>query len=99
MFESNRIAVLIDFASHAFEGNAEENRQTIRDEPYNYKNTLTMKSWIRSSNRRIDLPLLVSFTGDNYIFHYVGSAFLESNELRVHRCRYSSLVFWWNSVL
>jgi len=29
-----------------FDGDARDNRQTIRNEPYNYKNTLTMRSEI-----------------------------------------------------
>ena len=30
----------------ALEGEGRDNRKTIRDEPYNYKNTLTMRSEI-----------------------------------------------------
>ena len=57
----------------------DSNRNTIDEYPYNYNNTVIMKSdsnWIKEY---IDLPSLISFVGrGSYNYQYFGSVVLES---------------------
>ncbi|KAK8793283.1 hypothetical protein WA588_006250, partial [Blastocystis sp. NMH] len=53
---------------NAFEGDKRNNRKTISKEPYNFKNTLTMRN----------LPSLTVFKGDRFNFQYIGSVILEN---------------------
>ncbi|KAK8807966.1 hypothetical protein WA588_006452 [Blastocystis sp. NMH] len=49
-------------------GDHRDDRKTISDDPYNYKNTLTMKN----------LPSLTEFKGDHWNFMNMGSVILEN---------------------
>ncbi|KAK8812699.1 hypothetical protein WA538_004556 [Blastocystis sp. DL] len=49
-------------------GDGRDDRKTISDKPYNYKNTLTMRN----------LPSLIEFKGDWYNFYRIGSVILEN---------------------
>ena len=71
----------IQLASYALDGDGRPDRKTINDDPYNYKNTLTMRSEIKWVNEWIDLPSLTEFKGDDYNFYAIGSVILESTDL------------------
>ena len=91
----------IQLGDSALDGDAGDNRKTIEDEPYNYKNTLTMRSEIERVDEWADLPSLTSFNGYDDIFGYIGSVILESSYLVIESCRYPSVVIrrnpiqWW----
>ncbi|KAK8807968.1 hypothetical protein WA588_006454 [Blastocystis sp. NMH] len=57
--------LLGDWALH---GDEDDDRKTISTEPYNYKNTLTMRN----------LPSLTEFKGNRGNFKYIGSVILEN---------------------
>ena len=48
----------IEFDSFACRGDSDSSRQVLKNKPYNYKNTLTMKSsdCVERSNDKISLP-------------------------------------------
>ena len=71
----------IELDREALHGDSRDDRQTISNAPYNYKNTLTMKSKIEWVNEWIDLPSLTEFKGDDYNFYAIGSVILESTDL------------------
>ncbi|KAK8816697.1 hypothetical protein WA538_000464 [Blastocystis sp. DL] len=52
----------------ALHGDGRDDRKTISNEPYNYKNTLTMRN----------LPSLTEFKGYDGNFNYIGSVILEN---------------------
>ena len=86
----------IRLGSWALRGDGREDRTTINDEPYNYKNTLTIRSEIEWVDEWIDLPSLTEFKGDFWNFQYIGSVILESMDLVFDWCRYPSIIVWWN---
>ena len=65
----------------ALEGDGGADRETISYEPYNYNNTLTMRSEIEWVDERIDLPSLTEFKGNDFNFYSIGSVILESMDL------------------
>ena len=71
----------IVLGSYALNGDNRDDRKTISDEPYNYNNTLTMRSEIEWVDKWIDLPSLTTFKGDGGNFEYTGSVILESSHL------------------
>ena len=81
---------------YALVGDARADRKTISNQPYNYKNTLTMRSEIEWVDEWIDLPSLTSFKGNDYNFMYLGSVILESSVLVFDWCRYPSTIIQWN---
>ena len=87
----------IDLNSYALHG-AYSDRQTISEEPYNYKNTLTMRSETEWNDEWIDLPSLTSFKGYGGDFRYIGSVVLESSHMTVDWTRYSSVIIQWNPI-
>ena len=58
----------IQLGDHALQGGNGADRTTIDEEPYNFKNTLTMRN----------LPSLTQFKGNEYNFYYMGSVILEN---------------------
>ena len=65
--------------SHAFMGDNSADRKTTSVLPYNYKNTLTMRSMVIWMNDWIDLPSLTEFRlnfGAN--FQHMGTVTIES---------------------
>mgnify|MGYP007029445730 FL=1 len=62
--------------NNAFRGDS--TLKTADEYPYNYNNSLTMKSGNVRSIEYIDLPLLASFIGGGNNFEYYGSGILES---------------------
>lgn len=48
------------------------------DPPYNYKNSLTMKSGTEWINGPADLPSLTEFKGASCVFRFIGLVALES---------------------
>ena len=83
---------------NAFEGDDRDDRKTIRNPPFNYKNTLTMRSEIEWSDEWIDLPSLTELKGDRYNFYAIGSVILESIDLVFDWCRYPSIIIQWNPI-
>ena len=86
----------IRFAPGALFGDERDNRKTISDEPYNFKNTLTMRSEIEWVDEWIDLPSLTQFKGGYRNLENIGSVILESMDLVFDWCRYPSIIIWWN---
>ena len=78
-------------------GDDDDNQKTISTEPYNYKNTLVMRSKIWWNDELSDLPSLISFKGNLMSFERIGSVILESSGLVVDWSRHSSAV-WRNSI-
>ena len=62
----------------AFCGDHSDDRQSIDQPPYNYKNSLIMRSWFAYWLILIDLPSLTIISGDDDNFAYIGSVVLES---------------------
>ena len=71
----------IRIAGTALRGDGDDDRKTINNDPYNYKNTLTMRSEIERVDERIDLPSLTEFKGNDFNFYSIGSVILESMDL------------------
>ena len=88
----------IQLATGALRGDSRDDRKTISDEPYNYKNTLIMRSEIEWIDEWTDLPSLTEFKGDGSNFWAIGSVALESSYLSTNWCRYPSIVIRWNSI-
>ena len=64
--------------SHAFQGDDSEDRKTTSTAPFNYKNTLTMRSMVIWRNEWIDLPSLTEFRANAANFEYMGTVTIES---------------------
>ena len=62
----------------ALEGDWQKNRKGIEFKPYNYKNTLTMKSSHKRIGSYPDLPSLTEFRGQDHHFLCFGSVVLKS---------------------
>ena len=88
----------IRLGSWAFRGDSREDRTTVNTEPYNYKNTLTMRSEIEWSDEWKDLPSLTLFKGEFKNFYRIGSVILESSDLVFDWCRYPSINILWNQL-
>ncbi|KAK8791392.1 hypothetical protein WA588_001402 [Blastocystis sp. NMH] len=68
VFENLPILQSIQLDRWALNGDDRDNRKTISDAPYNYKNTLTMRN----------LPSLTEFKGVVWNFYSIGSVVLEN---------------------
>ena len=88
----------IVLGNNTLEGDNGDRRKTIGNPPYNYRNTLTMRSEIEWVDEWIDLPSLTEFKGDDYNFGRIGSVILESMDLVFDWCRYPSIIIWWNQI-
>ena len=75
------------------------NRKTINEYPYNYNNTMTMKSDSNWQNVYLDLPSLISFVGGSYNYLYFGSVVIESIPSMILFSRYSFTVIQQHSVV
>ena len=89
----------IQLAICALVGDKRDDRRTIRNEPYNYKNTLTMRSEIEWVDEWIDLPLLTEFKGKEDNFYAIGTVILESSVFVFDWCRYPSIIIQRNRIL
>ena len=87
----------IQLDSKVFRGDDGDERKSICDVPYNYKNTLTMKSEIEWNDEWIDLPSLTSFNGNGENFEYFGTVILESPDSWCIRFRHPSVIVQWHS--
>ena len=88
----------IQLGSGSLQGDWRDDRKTISDKPYNYKNTMTMRSenvWV---DEWIDLPSLTEFKGDWSNFECIGSVILESMDLVFDWCRHPSIIIRWNPI-
>ncbi|KAK8824807.1 hypothetical protein WA538_005473 [Blastocystis sp. DL] len=68
VFENLPMLQSIQLGDYALDGDGGDDRKTIRNPPFNYKNTLTMRN----------LPSLTQFNGDEDNFFYTGSVILEN---------------------
>ena len=75
----------IQLDTAGLQGDGRDDRKTISEAPYNYKNTLTMRSEIEWVDEWIDLPSLTEFNGSNGNLIYIGSVILESTDLVIDR--------------
>ena len=85
----------VKLGNKAFGGDS--NRKTINEYPYNYNNTMIMKSDGNWQNEYLDLPSLISFVGggsENY--RYFGSIVLESVFSLALLSRYSFTAIQWH---
>ena len=64
----------------ALRGDERDEQKALKEKPYNYKNTLIMKSGCSVIGVRIDLPSLTSFKSYRCNFQFVGSVTLESTD-------------------
>ena len=71
----------IQLDEFALRGDERDDRTTISSKPFNFKNTLTVRSEIEWADEWIDLPSLTEFNGDEGNFLNIGSAILESKDL------------------
>ena len=88
----------IQLNSGALAGDSRDGQKTICNAPYNYNNTLTMRSEIEWSDEWIDLPSLIEIKGKDYNFRLIGSVILESSHLVFDRSRYPSIIIQWNPI-
>ena len=88
----------IQLDSSALEGDPRADRRMIRNPPYNYKNTMTMRSEIEWVDKWIDLPSLTEFKGVVWNFYSIGSVILESMKWVFDWCRYPSIIIQWNQI-
>ena len=86
----------IQLGDSALRGDGRDDRKTISNKPYNYNNTLTMRSEIEWVDEWIDLPSLMEFKGGYPNFLYIGSVILESIDLVFSWCRHPSIIIQWN---
>ena len=70
----------IQLGDGALNGDGRDDRKTSHEEPYNYKNTLIMKSGCCMIGVMTDLPSLTSFKSYRCNFQFVGSVMLESTD-------------------
>ena len=75
----------IQLSYGTLQGDYRDDRKTISEAPYNYKNTMIMRSEIEWVNEWIDLPSLREFKGINGNFYAIGSVILESTDLVIDR--------------
>ena len=61
-------------------GDERDEQKALEEKPYNYKNTLIMKSGCGMTRIMIDLPSLTSFKSYRCNFQFVGSVTLESTD-------------------
>ena len=88
----------IIIGKNTLDGDGGDDRKTISEAPFNYKNTLTMRSEIEYVDEWIDLPSLTEFNGNDYNFGCIGSVILESMDLVLDWCRYPSIIIQWNQI-
>ena len=88
---------LVKLGYSAFRGDS--NRKTINEYPYNYNNTMIMKSDGIWQNVYLDIPSLISFVGGSENYHYFGSVVLESVFSLALLSRYSFTAIQWHSVV
>ena len=82
----------IQLDQYTLQGDGRDDRKTISNSRYYYKNTLTMRSDIEWKDEWIDLPSLTAFKGDGDNFRFIGSVILESSHLVIDWNRYPSIV-------
>ena len=71
----------IQLGEQALCGDSRDERKAIEEKPFNYKNTLTMRSENEIKNECLDLPSLNRIKGDLENFRHIGSVILESTDL------------------
>ena len=64
----------------ALRGDERDEQKALEEKPYNYKNTLIMKSGCSVIGVMTDLPSLTSFKSYRCNFQFVGSVMLESTD-------------------
>lgn len=64
------------YGDYTLQGDSNQNTTSIA--PYNFTNTMTMKSETKNSNERLDLPSLAQIKGQKYHFQNIGIVILES---------------------
>ena len=88
----------IQLGSGALHGDDRETRKMISSLPYNYKNTLTMKSGSEWNDEWTDLPSLTELKGNDFNFQCIGLVILESIHLGIDSSRYPSVSVQWNPI-
>ena len=68
----------IEMGAQALWIDGRDGQRTIKYKPYNYKNTLTMRSEWSVTHIIVDLPSLTIFKGKKYNFEFIGSVILDS---------------------
>ena len=88
----------IQLGRWALQGDGRDDRKTINNSPFNYKNTLTLRSKNEWNDEWRDLPSLTQFKGDGLNFEFIGSVILESIDLVCDWCRYPQVAVWCDSI-
>jgi len=86
----------IELDHQALHGDGGDDRKTISEAPYNYNNTLTMRSESEWIDEWIDLPSLTSVSGGWNNLEVIGLVILESVHWVFDWCRYPSIIIQWN---
>ena len=77
----------------ALRGDKRDEQKALEEKPYNYKNTLIMKSGCSMIGVMTDLPSLTSFKSYRCSFQFVGSVMLESTDSWSVSYRYHGVEF------
>ena len=77
----------------ALRGDERDEQKALKEKPYNYKNTLIMKSGCCMTRVMTDLPSLTSFKSYRCNFQFVGSVTLESTDSWSVSYRYHGVEF------
>ena len=73
----------IELGGSALAGDWRDDRKTSQRSPFNWKNSLVMRSGDLCGSEWIDLPSLISFKGNTYNFENIGPVVLESSDVCV----------------
>ena len=81
----------IHLDNYALDGDVRSDRKGIPSEPFNWKNTLPVRSNHCVVYTFVDLPSLISFYGNDYHIRYFGSVTLEGVFSLMVRHRHSEI--------
>ena len=81
----------------ALRGDERDEQKALEEKPYNYKNTLIMKSGCCMIGVMTNLPSLTSFKSYRCNCQFVGSVMLESTDSWSVLCRCFPVFMAWNS--
>ena len=81
----------------ALRGDERDEQKALKEKPYNYKNTLRMKSGCNASGVMTDLPSLISLNSYRCNCQFIGSVTVESTDSWSVSCRCFSVVMAWDS--
>ena len=84
----------IQLGFQALWGDPRDSQKEISEVPFNWKNTLIMRSVIEWNGEWTDLPSLNLFKGEGDNFNFIGSVILESDNVVHYWNRYPWIIRW-----